>query len=81
MQRLDYSTEERPDIRKVGHIDTDRCLSQVPKLVRCIVDITESEYLGYDCANNLEIAAIFVQRSDLDWANDVCRLKRIPNQR
>lgn len=53
MEEFDGAAEEGPDIWEVGNVDADRGFSEVPELVRGVVDVAERENLRYDGANDL----------------------------
>lgn len=53
MEEFDCPAEKGPDVREVGHVDTDRGFSQVPELVGGVVDIAKREDFGNDGANDL----------------------------
>lgn len=53
VEEFDCAAKEGPDVWEIGHVDADRGFSEVPELIRGVVDIAEREDLGYDGANDL----------------------------
>jgi hypothetical protein len=45
--------EKRPNVGKVRHVNTDGSFTEVPELIRGIVDVLEGEYFRYNSTDYL----------------------------